>query len=107
MWVAKWSQQPPDTPCDLWQNSDSGDIDGVTVDTDQVRSDRLMKIIAYFPGYQKKEEDEELVPDACPIDGPCAAADKTNVSGAFALLAEFLQTQEFQEAFLRYAEANR
>ena len=94
VWVAKWSQQPPDTPCDLWQNSDSGNIGGVTVDTDIARSDRFVALVNL--GMPKRDEPPDVPDDAPP--------DKPDISGAFALLAKFMQTQEFQEAFLKYIE---
>lgn len=96
IWVAKWSQQPPAMPCDLWQDSDSGDIDGVTVDTDEARSDRFRKLVEIGFAMPKVEQ-EPPEPDPKPPDKP-------DISGAFALLAEFMQTQEFQEAFLKYIE---
>lgn len=96
VWVAKWSQQPPDTPCDLWQNSDSGDIDGVTVDTDEARSDRFRKLVEIGFAMPKVEPATEQAPEL---------TSKTDISGACNLLAEFMMTQEFQEAFLRFVEA--
>lgn len=103
VWVAKWSQQPPDTPCDLWQVSDSGRVEGYdgTVDTDVARSDRFRALVNL--GYAARKE-EPAAPDACPIDGPCEQEEKPDMSGAFALLAEYLQTKEFQENFLSYIE---
>lgn len=44
----------------------------------------------------------KLADDACPIDGPCEQS-KPDVSGAFSLLAEYMQTEEFQTAFLAWA----
>lgn len=93
VWVAKWSQTPPDVPCDLWQDSDSGDIDGVTVDTDEARSARFKKLVEISFAMPKVEPETE--PDPSPPDKP-------DMSGAFALLAEYLQTQEFQEGFLAF-----
>lgn len=55
--------------------------------------------------FAKGKGDHFVAPDACPIDGPCEQTSRPNVSGAFALLAEYMQTQEFQEGFLKYAEA--
>ena len=96
VWVAKWSQQPPDMPCDLWQDSDSGDIDGVTVDTDVARSDRFRKLVEIGFALPKVEK-EPPEPDQKPPDKP-------DMHGAFALLAEYMQTQEFQENFSNYIE---
>lgn len=61
MWVAKWSRTPPDTPCDLWQSSDCGSIGGMTVDTDEARSDRFRKLVER--GYAR-EEPTKTEPDA-------------------------------------------
>lgn len=44
----------------------------------------------------------ELVDDACPINGPCGQ-DEQDVTGTFALLAEYMQTEEFQKGFLSWA----
>lgn len=43
VWIARWSDTPPDLPCDLWQNSDRGSIAGFSgpVDTDEGRSGRF------------------------------------------------------------------
>lgn len=103
VWIAKWSDHQPDTPCDLWQNSDSGRVEGYDgpVDTDVARSDRFRALVNL--GYPARKE-EPAAPDACPIDGPCEQEKEPEVSGAFAVLAEFLQTEEFQNAFLAYVK---
>lgn len=46
VWVAHYGKQP-DVPCDLWQSSDSGSIDGMTaaVDTDEARSERFRTMV--------------------------------------------------------------
>ena len=92
VWIAHYGKQP-DVPCDLWQSSDSGSVPGYNgpVDTDVVRSEAFERMVQ---GY---------APDACPIDGPCGQEDKTpDVSGAFALLAEYMQTEEFQRGYLAF-----
>lgn len=96
VWVAKWSDAQPDTPCDLWQNSDSGRVEGYEgpVDTDLVRSACFEKLVNC--GYIYRP-DEPTAPDG-------NQKDEADVSGAFALLAEFIQTEEFQAAFLAYAK---
>ena len=55
VWVAKWSDTPPDLPCDLWQNSDHGRIEGYSgnVDTDAAMSDYFKALVSR--GFQKKE----------------------------------------------------
>lgn len=93
VWVAKWSGNPPNTPCDLWQCSDSGTVPGYNgpVDMDAARSAAFANLV------------RGLAPDACPIDGPCGQEDKApDVSGAFALLAEYMQTEEFQRGYVAF-----
>ncbi len=110
VWVAKWSETQPNTPCDLWQDSDSGDIDGVTVDTDEARSNRFCSLVETgncdYTYYKRKLEGKDP-PDSCPIDGPCEQEEKPDMSGAFALLAEYMRTQEFQKNFLNYIERRK
>ena len=79
IWVAHYGKQP-DIPCDLWQSSDTGRIDGFSgnVDTDSVRSDRFKTLvetghaeIAYhkrkLSGDTEPESTaEQRPPDACP-----------------------------------------
>lgn len=108
VWVAKWSETQPNTPCDLWQNSDSGTVVGYDkpVDTDVARSDRFMALVLL--GMPREEKPPGVPgdnpPDSCPIDGPCEQDEKIAVSGAIDLLAEYLQTEEFQAGFLAYAK---
>lgn len=93
VWVARWSSNAPNTPCDLWQTSDKGHIDGYggPVDTDEVRSDYLKHLIEN--GYPKRVDEAaeqaaaavimgdggnhpgdatEMASDACPIGKPDA-----------------------------------
>lgn len=97
VWVAKWSTTQPNTPCDLWQTSDSGNVDGYEgpVDTDVARSDRFKALadLGYGPTTWDKPKQETQ-----------QETGSTSVSGAFAVLAEFLQTEEFQNAFLTYVK---
>lgn len=73
VWVAKWSNTQPKIPCDIWQNSDNGRIEGYDgpVDTDVALSDRFQYLItnaSYNRGESQPEEPEEdLAPDACHI----------------------------------------
>lgn len=79
VWVAQWSSSQPSMRCDVWQNSDSGRIDGYDgpVDTDVAVSEYFRALVS-MADYQRKEEnntaeyesDEEYVPDACPIAKP-------------------------------------
>lgn len=74
VWVAKWSQNPPNTPCDLWQTSDSGRIEGYDgpVDTDAARSERFKTLVSR--GFPKREDHiadtGNMVSGACPIEKP-------------------------------------
>lgn len=92
VWVAKWSSSAPITPCDLWQYSDQGSVPGYAgpVDTDAARSDTFTNLV------RGKHE-------AAPSDS--GQENGTEVSGAFALLAEYMQTDEFQKGFLAFAKA--
>ncbi len=87
VWVARWSQSPPDTPCDLWQDSDSGDIDGVTVDTDEARSEKFRALVR--AGMPKR---------------PAAADAASALSRAAAMLVSYLRTPEFEKGFLDYVQ---
>jgi len=92
VWVAKWSSSAPNTPCDLWQYSDQGSVPGYAgpVDMDAARSDTFMNLVR--GSAQEPEAEEE-------------AGKRPDVSGAFALLAEYMQTEEFQKGFLAFAKA--
>ena len=86
-WVAKWSQSPPDMPCDLWQDSDSGSIGGVTVDTDEARSERFRTMV--LAGMPKRPQ----------------AADAASVlSKAASMLMSYLRTPEFEKGFFDYVQ---
>jgi GH25 family lysozyme M1 (1,4-beta-N-acetylmuramidase) len=87
VWVAKWSRTPPDLPCDLWQDSDSGSIGGVTVDKDEARSERFRSmVLAGMPGR------------------PAAGDAASDLSKAAAILASYLKTPEFERGFLDYVQ---
>lgn len=105
VWVAKWSQTPPDMPCDLWQDSDSGNIDGMTVDTDRARSDRFKTLIetgGHDFTYHKQRFEDGATPE--PEHQP---EGKPDISGALGLLAEYLQTDEFLQGFNNYIERSK
>ena len=93
IWVAKWSQTPPDMPCDLWQDSDSGNVDGVTVDTDRARSDRFKAMVERGFDMQKDEPSPEPEPE-----------DKPDISRALELLADYIRTPEFQQGFIAFLD---
>lgn len=95
VWVAKWSQTPPDMPCDLWQDSDSGNIDGVTVDTDRARSDRFKAMVERgFAGYKPAEKPPDVE----------TGGSKDPVRLVNDLLLAYLQTAEFREGFSEYVK---
>ena len=85
VWVAKWSQTPPDMPCDLWQDSDSGNIDGVTVDTDRARSDRFKTLIE--TGSHDFTYHKQKIEDGATLEPEHQPQDKPDISGALGLLA--------------------
>lgn len=99
VWVAKWSETQPNTPCDLWQNSDNGRVDGYNgpVDTDVARSERFMALVRL--GMPRKEEppgvSDDAPPDSCPIDGPCGES-------PLDIVATFLRTDACRELFKAY-----
>lgn len=83
-WVAHYGKEPQ-IPCDLWQSGDNGRIGGVTVDTDEARSERFRaRVLAGMP---RRPE---------PADAASA------LSEAAAMLASYLRTPEFERGFLDY-----
>jgi GH25 family lysozyme M1 (1,4-beta-N-acetylmuramidase) len=96
VWVAKWSQSPPNMSCDLWQSGDNGSIRGVTVDTDEARSERFKKLVERGFDMPKDEPSSEPEPE-----------DKPDISGALGLLAEYIRTPEFAQNFLKYIEGRK
>lgn len=82
VWVAHYGKEP-DVACDLWQSSDSGKINGVTVDTNEARSSYFESLV--LKGFKAKPDKP---PDACPIDG--VSIEK---------LAAFILSPEFKAAF--------
>lgn len=105
VWVAKWSQTPPDMPCDLWQNSDSGSIDGVTVDTDKARSDRFKTLIE--TGFHDYKYLKQKFEDGATPEPGHPQQDKPDISGALGLLAGYIRTPEFAQNFLKYIEGRK
>ena len=101
VWVAKWSVTQPNTPCDLWQNSDSGRVEGYDgpVDTDEARSDRFMALVS--KGMPKKTEASAPPEDPGSADGPDASP---NTEDVLRYLADYLRTDEFADAFRKYME---
>ena len=99
VWVAKWSETQPNTPCDLWQNSDNGTVVGYDgpVDTDVARSERFMALVLL--GMTKKEEPPDTPdadpPDSCPIDAPTCES-------PLDIVAAFLRTDACRELFKAY-----
>lgn len=109
-WVAKWSQTPPDLPCDLWQSSDCGTIPGYDgpVDTDEARSDYFKTLVELG---RSAHDEQQIAPDACPIGG-CGPGDvpvdaDTMVKKAIDILSEFLKTEEFRASFAEFFDKIR
>lgn len=99
VWVAKWSQTPPNMPCDLWQTSDSGRVDGYSgpVDTDETRGSRLEGLLLGFASYKPVEYE--------PPDVATEPNESTDPVGLVNdLLLSFLQTAEFREGFSEYVK---
>ena len=105
IWVAKWSQTPPDMPCDLWQDSDSGNVDGVTVDTDRARSDRFKTLIE--TGFHDYKYHKQKFEDGATPEPEHPQQDKPDISGALELLAAYIRTPEFAQNFLKYIEGRK
>lgn len=105
VWVAKWSLTPPDQPCDLWQDSDSGRVNGFNgnVDTDLSQSVRFETLVdAGGCDYQYHRELTPSAPDKPP---DTEAADRQDPVGIVNdLLLSYLQTTEFRESFSEYVK---
>lgn len=102
VWIAKWSDTPPDLPCDLWQSSDRGSIPGYDgpVDTDEVRSQLLKGLIEIY----RTAPPEDRAPDACPIGG-CVQEDHfANVDKMVGTLINYLKTPEFRSNFKKFVQ---
>lgn len=99
VWVAKWGGTAPDTPCDLWQSSDSGRIAGYAgpVDTDEARSDRFRGLV-YSAGSIIQSSRDGGHPDPAGEPRPCGDP----VRAAVDLLLAYLRSGEFSEGFSEY-----
>ena len=84
--------------CDLWQSSETGLLPGYNkgVDTDVAMSERFERLVR---GQLPALGEGDPAADACPIDGSCG---QTDISVELALLAQYLQTEEFQTNFLAF-----
>lgn len=105
IWVAKWSQTPPNVSCDIWQTSDSGRVDGYdgNVDTDLSRSVRFETLVD--AGGCDYQYHHQLTPSATDKPPDAAAADgKDPVELACDLLLAYLRSNEFQEGFSEYVK---
>lgn len=98
VWVAKWSQTPPSVPCDLWQTSDSGRVDGYggPVDTDETRGQRLEGLLLGFAGYKPVEYN--------PLDAPTDSGVTDPVELAADLLLAYLKSGDFTNGFREYVK---
>lgn len=98
VWVAKWSQTPPNVPCDLWQTSDSGRVDGYggPVDTDETRGSRLEGLLLGFTGYKPVEYE--------PPDAPTDSGGTDPVALACDLLLAYIRSGEFSAEFSEYVK---
>lgn len=103
IWVARYGRAP-DMACDVWQSSETGSVPGWAkgVDTDVAMSQRFARLVE--GGLPQSAEptappEEEPAADSCPIGDGCAS---TDISVELALLAEYLQTKDFQAGFLAF-----
>ena len=95
VWVAHYGKQP-DVPCDLWQSSDSGNIGGVTVDTDEVRSDRLKALV------KRGFVSSKLAASTASPEGKASII--SGISETLNMLARYLRTDEFIREFSDYIQ---
>lgn len=105
IWVAKWSSTPPYTPCDLWQTSDSGHVDGFNgpVDMDLSRSTRFETLVD--AGGCDYQYHHQLTPSAQEKPSDTEAANRQDpVELVPDLLMSYLQTAEFREGFSEYVK---
>ena len=95
VWVAHYGKEP-DVACDLWQSSDSSSVPGYSgkVDTNEVRSKRFERMVE--AGFATDSN----------VGGNDHAGEANNmigdISGALVLLADYIRTDEFRQAFLKY-----
>ena len=92
---------------DIWQTlTTSHDLLQCTQLVLKVYENPEIKNLGTRMDYAKQAEayfDSNLpAQDACPIDGPCDQEKEPEVSGAFALLAEYMQTEEFQRGYVAF-----
>lgn len=95
VWVAKWGGSAPDTPCDLWQSSDSGQIAGYAgpVDTDEARSARFETLVE-TGGAEYGYHNRDGKTDERPAVGESAVD----------LLIAYLKTEEFAQNYKSFTE---
>ena len=86
VWVAHYGKEPQ-IPCDLWQSGDDGRIGGVTVDTDEARSERFRTMAER--GF------------SAPLQPP---EGETTLSGLLEQLGAYIRTKEFEQGFLDYIQ---
>ena len=91
VWVARYGRRP-DMPCDLWQYTDREPIQG---------HECLLDLDVVTPGSRL----ETMLRAAQEATSEPAADGKTpDISGALALLAAYLQTEEFARGFREFLE---
>ena len=109
VWVAHYGKAP-EMPCDIWQFSESGTLPGreFKLDLDMVRSDRFAAIVRDAAAALTADPSPSLPPSspdtvgADALGGPSPA-----ITGALALLADYIRTPAFEQNFLRYIEGRR
>lgn len=76
IWVARWSNSAPNTPCDLWQTSDNGRIDGYDgpVDTDITRGNRITALAETAAQDYDRHRKRLQSANVQPVEAPSAEA---------------------------------
>lgn len=106
VWVAHYGKAP-DMPCDIWQFSESGTLPGreFKLDLDMVRSERFAAIVrdaaaALTAAPPSTDTPAETDPQISPQPSPA-------ITGALALLADYIRTPAFEANFLKYIEGRK
>lgn len=109
VWVAHYGKAP-DMPCDIWQFSESGTLPGreFKLDLDMVRSERFAAIVRDAAAALTAAPSPSL-PQAPsePVGADALGGPSPSITGALALLAEYIRTPAFEQNFLKYIEGRK
>ena len=117
VWVAHYGKAP-DMPCDIWQFSESGTLPGreFKIDLDMVRSERFAALVRDDAAAPTAAPSPSLPPSspepvgADALGGPLSDAlggPSPSITGALALLADYIRTPAFEQNFLKYIEGRK